>query len=105
MLGPTEDAARSRAKTKVGTIISQSPPAKTPVAEGSTITVVVAVGSGLRTVPNVVGKGIAQASALIKGAGLAPVLNPLPLDREPDDGDDLAPGAVRAVAGRRPARR
>ena len=75
--------ALARGKTKVGTIISQSPPAKTPVAEGSTITVVVAVGSGLRTVPNVVGKGIGQASALIRGAGLTPVLNPLPPNVDP----------------------
>ena len=65
-------------KVKIGTIISQSPPAKTPVQEGTTVTVTVAVGSGLRTVPNVVGQGIAQASAIVKGAGLTPVLNPLP---------------------------
>ncbi len=78
VLGPAKTQLASRAKAKIGTIITQSPAAKTPVAEGSTITVVVAVGSGLRTVPNVVGQGIAQASALIKGAGLAPVLNPIP---------------------------
>jgi beta-lactam-binding protein with PASTA domain len=70
-------------KVKIGTIISQSPPAQTSVAEGSTVTIVVAVGSGLRTVPNVVGQGIAKASALIKGAGLAPVLNPLPTGVNP----------------------
>ena len=77
-LGPAKTELASRAKAKIGTIITQSPAPKTPVAEGTTITVVVAVGSGLRTVPNVVGQGIAQASALIKGAGLAPVLNPIP---------------------------
>ena len=43
-------------KTKLGTIITQSPPAKTPVAEDRRSRIVVAVGSGLRTVPNVVGK-------------------------------------------------
>jgi beta-lactam-binding protein with PASTA domain/Tol biopolymer transport system component len=75
--------ALARGKTKIGTIISQSPPARTPVAEGTTITVVVAVGSGLRTVPNVVGQGIGQASAVIKGAGLTPVLNPLPPNVDP----------------------
>ena len=78
VLGPAKTQLASRAKAKIGTIITQSPVAKTPVAEGTTITIVVAVGSGLRTVPNVVGQGIAQASAQIKGAGLAPVLNPIP---------------------------
>src|SRR5262249_8815521 len=70
-------------KVKIGTIISQSPPAKTPVAEGTAVTITVAVGSGLRTVPNVVGQGIAQASAVVKGAGLTPVLNPLPSNVNP----------------------
>jgi beta-lactam-binding protein with PASTA domain len=79
----TPKVALAKGKTKVGTIISQSPAAKTPVTEGTTITVVVAVGSGLRTVPNVVGQGIAQASALIKGAGLTPVLSPPPPNVNP----------------------
>jgi beta-lactam-binding protein with PASTA domain len=83
LLAPAKTALASRAKAKVGTIIRQSPAAKTPVAEGTTVTIVVAVGSGLRTVPNVVGQGIAQASALIKGAGLSPVLNPIPPGANP----------------------
>jgi beta-lactam-binding protein with PASTA domain len=82
-LAPAKTELASRAKAKVGTIVSQSPPAKTPVAEGATITIVVAVGSGLRTVPSVVGQGIAQASAVIKGAGLSPLLNPIPPGANP----------------------
>jgi beta-lactam-binding protein with PASTA domain len=82
-LGPAKTELASRAKAKIGAIVSQSPAPKTPVAEGTKITIVVAVGSGLRTVPNVVGQGIAQASALIKGAGLTPVLNPIPSSVNP----------------------
>ena len=59
----------------------------------------VAVGSGLRTVPNVVGQGIAQASALIKGAGLAPVLNPIPSTVNPTTAKISLQVPDRAVEG------
>ena len=61
-LDPTERGERSD-EAQPGAVIEQSPPAGAEVRRGTAITVLVALGSGLHEIPNVVGKTIAEADS------------------------------------------
>jgi serine/threonine-protein kinase len=59
------------ADAEPGTVIRQNPPALTPAAPGSTVTIVVATEVGTVVVPGgLVGSPLAQAQAAIQAAGL-----------------------------------
>jgi beta-lactam-binding protein with PASTA domain len=61
---------RRVADARPGAIIDQTPAAGDEVEEGSEVTLLVAVGSGKRTVPNLVGLRPAQADKALRSAGL-----------------------------------
>ena len=57
--------------TEPGEIIVQSPLPGTDLDPGGTIHLTVSEGPGLREVPSLVGKAVAEATSLIEGAGLS----------------------------------
>jgi beta-lactam-binding protein with PASTA domain/predicted Ser/Thr protein kinase len=58
-----------------GTVISQDPPADTPVDGGSQVTIVVSSGTDTVPVPNVVGQPQAQAEQALRDAGFQVTVN------------------------------
>jgi beta-lactam-binding protein with PASTA domain len=65
-------------KRRVGTIVAQTPGAGRRIKTGSQVSIVVAVGTGTRKVPNVVGLKLADAERTLRAAGLSIVLPQLP---------------------------
>ncbi len=70
-------------KKPAGTVIEQIPGAGRPARTGTQVAIVVAVGTGLRKVPNVVGMTLPAAETAVRAAGLsvqlptlAPTQNP-----------------------------
>ncbi len=55
-----------------GRIISQSPEPNTKIAKGTAIVVVVSQGTSVRTLPEIKGKTLAEASQAVTSAGLIP---------------------------------
>ncbi len=55
-----------------GGIISQSPAAGTKMAKGAEIVVVVSQGAAVRTLPDITGKSLADASEAVTSAGFVP---------------------------------
>ena len=55
-----------------GRIISQSPEPNTKIAKGTAIVVVVSQGMSVRTLPDIKGKTLAEASQAVTSAGLIP---------------------------------
>ena len=71
-------------KTKPpGTIIDQFPGEGRPGRTGMQVSIILAVGTGLRKVPNVVGLTLAGAEANLRIAGLVIVLPPLAPSQDP----------------------
>jgi beta-lactam-binding protein with PASTA domain len=70
-------------KKPPGTIIGQVPGPGRPARTGTQVSVIVAVGTGLRKVPNVVGLTLAGAEATLRTAGLVIVLPPLAPSQNP----------------------
>jgi len=65
------------------TVLSQDPPAGTRVASGSSVTLTVAKGPALVTVPALQGLTQANAVAAIQNAGLVPVVIQVPSSQPP----------------------
>ena len=81
-----------------GTVISQSPEGNTTAGKGSVLKLVVSKGPPLVDVPDVKGKNVTEAQALITAAGLVPSVQQLPggpgtvLNQNPGGGDRAAQG-------------
>jgi beta-lactam-binding protein with PASTA domain len=65
-------------KGRVGAIVAQTPGAGRRVKTGSQVSIVVAVGTGTRKVPSVVGLTLADAEKKLRASGLSIVLPQLP---------------------------
>ena len=79
---------------KVGLVVAQKPKAETSVEAGSYVTITVGVGSETVTVPDVVGKTLAEALALIKRSQLR-----VGSVEPPNPGDDAVVIAQSPKAG------
>jgi beta-lactam-binding protein with PASTA domain len=66
-----------------GTVFGQEPEAGTRAADGSTVRIVVSVGRGVTTVPDVVGRSQADAVQALEVAGLRARAERVPSEREP----------------------
>jgi len=83
-----------------GTVISQSPEGNTTAGKGSVLKLVVSKGPPLVDVPDVKGKNVAEAQALITAAGLVPSVQQLPggpgtvLNQNPGGGDRQPKGST-----------
>lgn len=62
---------QSSETVEAGVIISQNPPAGTPVDPGSGVTIVVSTGGAVFDVPNVIGKSEVAAKTELSGKGLS----------------------------------
>jgi len=71
-------------KAAVGTIVGQIPGAGRSVASGTEVSIQIAVGTGARTVPNLVGMSLTAADGTLRKAGLTIVLPVLPPGLTPD---------------------
>ncbi|HUZ82001.1 MAG TPA: Stk1 family PASTA domain-containing Ser/Thr kinase [Gaiellaceae bacterium] len=69
-----------------GTVVSEDPPAGTPVPQGSTITLSVSKGPASTQVPDVTGSNQANAEAILTGAGLTPAVIYDPVTDPSQDG-------------------
>jgi serine/threonine-protein kinase len=69
-----------------GNVISQSPVGGTPVAPGTTVTLVIATAPATATVPNVVGQKAGAASGQLSGAGFAVTQQTQPVSQKNQDG-------------------
>ena len=65
-----DDELVRRDGTRVGQVVDQQPPAGTPLAEGSTVTLTVSLGPTLVPFPQVVGTPEAEAVVALESAGL-----------------------------------
>jgi beta-lactam-binding protein with PASTA domain len=70
-------------KKPPGTIIGQVPGAGRPARTGSQVSIIVAIGTGLKKVPNVVGLTLPAADAALRSAGLSIVLPTVPPNQDP----------------------
>ncbi|HVD27226.1 MAG TPA: PASTA domain-containing protein, partial [Mycobacteriales bacterium] len=83
-----------------GTVISQSPEGNTTAGKGSVLKLVVSKGPPLVDVPDVKGKNVTEAQALITAAGLVPSVQQLPggpgtvLNQNPGGGDRAPKGST-----------
>ena len=83
-----------------GTVISQSPEGNRTAGKGSVLKLVVSKGPPLVDVPDVKGKNVAEAQALITAAGLVPSVQQLPggpgtvLNQNPGGGDRAPKGST-----------
>jgi serine/threonine-protein kinase len=83
-----------------GTVISQSPEGSTTAGKGSVLKLVVSKGPPLVDVPDVKGKNVTEAQALITAAGLVPSVQQLPggpgtvLNQNPGGGDRQPKGST-----------
>jgi eukaryotic-like serine/threonine-protein kinase len=83
-----------------GTVISQSPEGNTTAGKGSVLKLVVSKGPPLVDVPDVKGKNVTEAQALITAAGLVPSVQQLPggpgtvLNQNPGGGDRQPKGST-----------
>jgi serine/threonine-protein kinase len=95
-----------------GQVIHQSPNAGSKLAQGSTVSIIVAKGKETVKVPNVIGKERREAVEALREAGLAPFVEEeevdVPsqigrvIDQFPTPGSQQAPGAeVTITVGKR----
>ena len=83
-----------------GTVVSQSPEGNTTAGKGSVLKLVVSKGPPLVDVPDVKGKNVTEAQALITAAGLVPSVQQLPggpgtvLNQNPGGGDRQPKGST-----------
>ena len=82
-----------------GRIISQSVEAGSAVAKNTPISVVVSKGSKMRTVPNIIGKTVSEASKELESAGLA--LG----DQAEEYSDDVESGKIIRLNGIEPGKK
>ena len=66
-----------------GTIIGQVPGSGRPARTGAQVSIIVAIGTGLEKVPNVVGLTLAAADATLRSGGLTIVLPTVPPSQDP----------------------
>ncbi len=111
-LGLVPSVSEEESSSPPGQVLRQSPNAGTAVAEGSTVSIVVARGKQTVKVPNVIGKERREAVEAIRAAGLAPFVEEeeteVPsqigrvVDQFPTPGSQQDPGAeVTLVVGKR----
>jgi len=74
----SEAPQKKISKQRVGTIVAQTPGATRRVKSGTQVSVVVAVGTGTRKVPSVIGLSLADAEKKLRVSGLSIVLPQLP---------------------------
>jgi serine/threonine-protein kinase len=78
-----EAQRRADDEARKGTVFRQQPEAGTRAAEGSTVQIVVSVGRGVATVPDVVGRSQAEAVQALEAAGLRGRVERVPSERPP----------------------
>ena len=66
-----------------GTIIGQVPGSGRPARTGAQVSIIVAIGAGVKKVPNVVGLTLAAADATLRSGGLTIVLPTVPPGQDP----------------------
>jgi len=109
-LSPSVEEAESPAPT--GEVIRQSPSAGSELPRDSTVTIVVSEGEEQAQVPNVIGRGRAEAVETLRAAGLDPSVSEQETevpsqvgrvtDQFPPPGSEVEPGTgVTVVVGKR----
>ncbi len=78
-----EALRRSDDEARRGTVFGQQPEAGTRAADGSTVRIVVSVGRGTTTVPDVVGSSQAEAVRALEATGLLARAERVPSERAP----------------------
>ena len=78
-----EALRRADDEARRGTVFDQQPEAGTTAVEGSTVRIVVSVGPGVTTVPDVVGRSQAEATRALDEAGLRARAVRVPSTEEP----------------------
>jgi serine/threonine-protein kinase len=108
-----EALRRADDEARKGTVFGQQPEAGTRAPEGSTVRIVVSVGRGVTTAPDVVGRSQAEAVEALEAAGLQARVERVPSERAlgtvvaqvPRAGTELERGsAVRLEVSGGPAR-